>query len=81
VILYRCATPCPELVRQLRELSATAPPSKYGHVKLLITPYARLRTRLAILAWTWIDELDVFDRERLLVFYRAHIDRGPEDVP
>ncbi len=81
VLLYRCDAPCPELVRQLRELYATFPKSKHGHVKLLITPYRRLKTRLAILAWTWIDELAEFNRDRLLRFYRAHVDRGPEDVP
>lgn len=81
VILYRCDTSCPELVRQLREVYATFPKSKYGHVKLLITPYRKLKTRLAVLAWTWIDEVETFDRERLLRFYRAHVDQGPEDVP
>lgn len=81
VILYRCDTPCPELVRQLREVYATFPKSKYGNVKLLIAPNQKLKTRLAILAWTWIDEMDEFDRERLLRFYQAHVDRGPEDVP
>jgi len=81
VILYHCPTPCPDLERQLREVYATFPGSKYGHVKLLVTPYPRLKTRLAILAWTWIDELEEFDRERLLRFYRAHLDQGPEDVP
>lgn len=81
VILYRCETPCPDLVRQLREVYASFPKSKYGHVKILISPYSKLKTRLAALAWSWIDELDSFDRNRLLHFYRAHVDRGPEDVP
>ncbi len=81
LILYRCDTPCPELVQQLREVYATFPKSKYGHVKLLIAPNRKLNARLAILAWTWIDELEAFDRERLLRFYQAHADRGPEDVP
>jgi hypothetical protein len=81
VILYRCDTPCPELVQQLREVYATFPKSKYGHVKLLINPYRKLKTRLAVLAWTLIDEMNEFNRERLLRFYRAHVDQGPEDVP
>jgi len=81
VILYRCDTPCPDLIQQLGEVYRTFPKSKHGHVKLLITPYRNLRTRLAILAWTWLDELDEFDRERLVRFYQAHVDRGPEDVP
>jgi len=81
VILYRCDAPCPVLVQQLREAFTTFPKSKHGHVKLLIAPDPKLRTRLAILAWTWIDELEEFDRERLLRFYRTHVDQGPEDMP
>ncbi len=81
VILYHCDTPCPELVRQLQDVYATFPKSKYGHVKLLIVPDKRLKTRLATLAWNWMDETDTFDRKRLLRFYRAYMDRGPEDVP
>lgn len=81
VILYRCDTPCPRLIQQLRELHDTFPKSKHGHVKLLISPNRKLQTRLAILAWTWLGELEEFDRERLLGFYQAHVDQGPEDVP
>ena len=81
VILYRCEIPCPDLIRQLSEAFQTFPKSKYGHVNLLITLYSKLQGRLAILAWTWIDEMLAFDRERLLRFYQAHVDKGPEDVP
>ena len=81
VILYRCDAPCPDLIQQLRELYDTFPKSKHGHVKLLTTPYQKLKSRLAILAWTWLDQLDQFDRQRLLRFYQAHLDEGPEDVP
>jgi len=81
VILYRCDTPCPELLEKLAGLFDTFPKSKYGHVKLLVAPDPKLKTRLAILAWTWLDELEIFDYDRLLRFYVAHVDRGPEDVP
>jgi hypothetical protein len=81
VILYNCARPCPDLVAQLREVYATFPRSKWGHVKLLVTPYPRLQTTLAILAWAWIDELPAFDRARLLRAYTARVDRGPGDLP
>jgi Protein of unknown function (DUF3105) len=81
VVLYNCARPCPELVAQLRQAYATLPRSKWGHVKLLATPYARLRTPLAILAWAWLDELSAFDGARLLGAYTARVDRGPEDLP
>ena len=81
VILYRCDAPCPDLIQQLQELYTSFPKSKHGHVKLLTTPHQKLKTRLAILAWTWIDEMEEFDRQRFLRFYQAHVDKGPEDVP
>lgn len=86
VILYKCPagqSECPEaqLVQQLRELHTTAPPGKYGEVKMVVTQYPRLRTQLAALAWNRILELQSFDREALLAFYQAHVDKGPEDVP
>jgi len=81
VILYRCDAPCPTLVRELRELYATFPKGKYGKVKLVVAPDKKIKPPIVILAWTWIDELPTFDRERLLRFYRGHVDRGPEDVP
>ena len=37
--------------------------------------------QLAVVAWDWIDEMDTFDRDRLSKFYKAHLDRGPEDAP
>lgn len=81
VILYRCDTPCPDLVKQLRDAYPHFPPTRWGHNKVLITPYPRLKTRLAVAAWTWIDEMEEFDRARLMRFHRAHADRGPSDVP
>jgi uncharacterized protein DUF3105 len=81
VLLYRCDTPCPQLVTQLRALHRTFPNDKHGKVKLAIAPDRKITSPIVILAWTWIDELPAFDRERLLRFYRAHVDRGPEDVP
>ena len=81
VLLYRCDTPCPDLVKQLRELYTTFPRAKNGKVKMVAAPDRKIGTPIAILAWTWIDELPAMDRDRLLRFYRAHVDRGPEDVP
>ncbi len=81
VILYDCAGPCPDVVRQLQETVAALPPSQYGHVKVVVSPNARLRTRFALLAWTRLDEFDRFDRERIVRFVRAWQDKGPEDVP
>jgi hypothetical protein len=81
VILYRCATPCPDLVRALEATVRALPASKYGHVKVVLSPNDRLRSRIALLAWRRLDELDGFDPERIVRFVRAYQDRGPEDVP
>ena len=81
VLLYNCPDGCPELKQQLEETFKTFPPGKYGQVKLVVTPYSKMEHRIAAVAWEWILELDTFDREQLLTFYREHVDRGPEDVP
>jgi hypothetical protein len=81
VILYRCSTPCPETVQELQETFAALPKSKYGHVKVVVTPNSRIRTRFALLAWTRLEEFDRFDRQRVVRFVTAWQDKGPEDVP
>ena len=81
VILYKCSTACPELVKQLEDFYASAPQSaRWKEVKLVVTPYDKMEHQLAIVAWDWIDEMDTFDRDRLSKFYKAHLDRGPEDA-
>ena len=81
VLLYRCATPCSDVVRQLQEIFDGLPRSKFGHAKVLISPSTRIKTRFALLAWTRLDEFDKLDRERVLRFVQAWQDKGPEDVP
>jgi len=82
LILYNCPSGCPDLVTQLKNFNATAPRSaRWNEVKLVIAPYTKMQHELAIVAWDWIDEMDTFDSSRLLKFYKAHLDRGPEDVP
>jgi len=82
VILYKCPSGCPDLVKQLKDFYASAPRSaKWNEVKLVVTPYDHMDHQVAIVAWDWIDEMDTFDSARLLKFYKAHVDRGPEDVP
>jgi len=81
VILYKCPTACPELVKQLQDFYAAAPQSaRWKEIKLVVTPYDKMEHQLAVVAWDWIDEMDAFDRDRLLKFYKAHLDRGPEDA-
>ncbi|MCX6021430.1 MAG: DUF3105 domain-containing protein, partial [Chloroflexi bacterium] len=84
VVLYRCpAAPasCSDVVGQLKAFYQQAPNGKYGKVKMVAAPYPELATPFAALAWNRIDELETFDMARLLTFYKAYVDRGPEDVP
>jgi hypothetical protein len=82
VILYKCPAGCPDLVKQLEDFYTAAPQSaRWKEVKLVVTPYDKMEHQLAVVAWDWIDEMDAFDHDRLLKFYKAHLDRGPEDVP
>ena len=81
VLLYHCASPCPDVLRQIEETMQALPKSKYGHVKVVVSPNSRITTRFALLAWTRLDQFDRFDRERVVRFVRAWQDQGPEDVP
>ncbi len=81
VLLYNCASPCPDVVRQLQAIYPALPKSKHGHVKVVVSPSARIKTRFALLAWTRLDEFDTLDRERIVRFVRAWQDKAPEDVP
>ncbi len=79
--MYRCDEACDERVAALRAVYQQLPPSRWGHVKALATPYSRLDSSVAAVAWGRLERLDSVDAERLLAFYRAFVDRGPEDVP
>jgi len=81
VLLYNCPEACPELQQQVEDAFKTFPVGKYGQVKLLVTPYAKLQNTVTAVAWNRILELDTYDREQVLQFYKAYVDRGPEDVP
>jgi len=82
VVLYNCPGGCPDLVQQLQEVvTRTGPKDKYGDIKMVMTPYSRgMDHKIALLAWDYIDSFDAFDRDRIIRFYDAHVDRGPEDV-
>ncbi|HVI85526.1 MAG TPA: DUF3105 domain-containing protein, partial [bacterium] len=80
VLAYRPPA-SPEMLRQFDEMMHNFPKSKYGFVKMVIVPYPDMARPYAALAWTYRLWLDEFDRQKILDFYRAHVDRGPEDIP
>jgi hypothetical protein len=69
------------LLKDFDRMVTDFPKSKFGNVKLVIVPYSEMLHPFAALAWGWRLEMDAFDRATILKFYRAHVDRGPEDIP
>lgn len=79
-LLYKPGTDA-ETVRQIQGMMRDLPPSKYGRVKLVVTPYERMDTPITAVSWGYKLPLQTFDRDAILAFYKAHVDRGPEDLP
>lgn len=83
VLLYNCSEGCPDLVQQIRDLQGTLPRSrnaKVGGPRMLATPYTDMDSRIAVVAWGWLLELDDLDPDQITRFYNGRIDRGPECV-
>lgn len=80
VVLYKPPIAA-DLVTQFRAMLQEFPPSKFGNVKLVFAPYENMLHRFAVLSWDWRMWLDLFDRTKVLEFYRAHVDQGREDLP
>lgn len=80
VVLYRpdlCDSAC---VAVLQDTYSSAPSSQYfpGVHKMIVQPYEDMDHAISVVAWGWLDEMDAPDKDRILAFYRAHVDRGPE---
>ena len=66
---YDCADGCPELVEQLTGVVQEGI-DRGG--KLLMSPYPGMDTRISLTAWTFLDQFDEFDEERIDEFFQAH---------
>ena len=66
---YDCPDGCPELVLQLTELVQEGI-DRGG--KLLMSPYPGMESRISLTAWTFLDQFDEFDDERIRAFVNAH---------
>lgn len=75
LVQYDCPRGCPALVARLEEVVRRYPS------KVILAPYPSMETRIALTAWTWIDQFDVFDEARIVAFIEAHRGKGPEQVP
>ena len=80
VILYNCPQDCPDLTAKFDALFKSAPRSKLGNVKLLVTPYSKISNRLTLVAWNYYLPLDDYDDTVIRGFMLNHLDKAPEQV-
>lgn len=81
VFLYHCAPDCPELVQQFEDLVAKAPEAfPHSSVKILVTSYdaTKMPSPIVALAWTRQLNMDSFDEEVMLRWYKRFVNLGPE---
>lgn len=88
VVLLKCPSGCPDLVAQMRQLyDNDVPKSRFGTKKLVVTLYSHpfsdpaKEAPITLLAWEHEEMLPAFDRDKILAFYKAYVDKGPEAVP
>lgn len=81
VVYYRpdlCDQAC---VAQLQHAYSSAPKSReWGTVKMVVTPWQDMDHAITAAAWGWVDDMDQPDPARIVAFYQAHVDHGPEDA-
>lgn len=73
VFLYRCDEGCDSELTTLREFVN-------GHRFTLLTAYAELPTRFAVISWGVRMLSDCLDRDAFAAFYDAHVNRAPESI-
>jgi len=81
VLLYRCPAGCLGVVTDLQAVYDSLPDDTevhHGVARMLITEDDDMDHAFAIVAWGRKFEMDRLDREQVLAFYAAHINRGPE---
>ncbi len=66
---YDCPDGCDELVEQLGDLVKTAA-DRGG--KVIMSPYPGMDSTISLSAWSFIDQFDVFDEDRIRDFVGAH---------
>ena len=63
------------------------PPSAYGNVKLVVTPYSHAfsdpsqEAPITMVAWDHELMLQTFDQDQIVAFYKQYVDKGPESSP
>jgi hypothetical protein len=68
-VQYDCPDGCKELVDQLADIVRRALDQD---LKVIMSPYPGMETRIALTAWAFIDRLDEYDEARVTEFIQAH---------
>ena len=84
-IVYDCASgsACTTLKNQLQNYVTNLAPAEpqFGKVKIVMTPYTKgMQKKIALVAWHYVDFLDVYDQNEITRFYENHVDQGPEQI-
>ncbi len=74
VIHYNCPKGCDETVEQLEGIVKRA-------TKVILTPNPDIGTKIVLTAWTFLDELDEFNKERIEAFISAHVNSANAPEP
>ncbi len=81
VVYYRPDLCDPACLGRLQRAYNDAPRSRAcGVVKMVVAPRQDMDHAVAAAAWGCVDEIGSADPQRIGVFYRAHVDHGPEDA-
>jgi hypothetical protein len=73
VLLYHCDDGCSAEVERMKAFVT-------AHPRTLLTSYAELPKRFAVVAWGYRVVSDCLDDAVLARFYAEHFDRGPESI-
>jgi hypothetical protein len=68
-IFYNCPEGCPEIVEPL---SAMVQRGVADDMELLLSPYSGMEYRISLNAWTFIEQFDEYDEDRVRAFIEAH---------
>lgn len=68
-IHYDCPEGCPETVAQLTDIVDRGVD---GGLKILLSPYPGMKSKIALTAWTFIQNLDEFDDDLVKDFIESH---------
>ena len=84
-ILYNCPTgaDCTTLQHSLENYVRNLAPAEptFNEVKVVLTPYSKGMTqKVALVAWDYIEFLDVYDQAAITRFYENHANKGPENI-